>query len=76
MNKVKAYVFIITSIILFIICGAAVVALVISFTARDNLAAVESVFGTGVLVLCLLLLAVKSLKAGKTLFQDGESVEE
>lgn len=72
MFKVKAYTLLLISFILFLVSGASAVALVIAFTSKDTLAAVESVFGTSVIIICLLMLGVKVYFLGKSYLAESE----
>lgn len=75
MNKVKAYALLVLAFLLFVVCAASTVALVFAFTSKSTLAAVESIFGTLVIIFLLLILAGKAYGIGKSYLQHPVNKE-
>ena len=64
MEKLTPIMYLVIAALLAILAIASLVAMILSLTVQDTLAAVESALGTGVLTILLAVMANKVFKAG------------
>ncbi|MFL2840806.1 MAG: hypothetical protein ACJ0BT_03110 [Pseudohongiellaceae bacterium] len=73
-NQIIGYLLVVLSILLYLVCGAALFAMVYSFTVKTTIAAVESAFGSLVIGFIFFVMAKSSFRAAKKRITTGEHI--